>query len=194
MSRKLNIQLGLVALTSAFLFGCQTHKMNMDEMMKPAERPAELDHLNMFIGTWEGTAEITMAGSDELMASKGKSTYEWSLDKWLLIERSEYEWGEGQTMHGMGYWWWDPDEKHFKMSWFDNDGGVGHGTARYDEKSKTWTMKAKSQNPYKPMKTIGEGTAKMLDDRTMEWSWEEEIPMLIGSRDFMKMKGTTHKH
>lgn len=193
MARKLVFQFGVVALTSVVLFGCQSQKMNMDDMMKPAVRPLELDHLNMFLGTWEGMADITMAGSEKVEQHKGKITYEWMLDKWVLVERDEYEMGEGKTGYMTGYWRWDPDEQNFNMVWFCSDGGFGSGVARYNEQTKTWTFKGKSNNPYQHMKTLGEGKMTFVDDKTIEWTWEEDLAGLFGGKDFMEMKGTLHK-
>ena len=193
MSRKFITQSCLVAVVSAMLFGCQSQKINMEEIMKPPPRPAELDQLDMFLGAWEGMAQIKFAGSEEVMEHMGKSTYEWMPDKWIFVEKGEYDVGDGKTMYMTGYWWWDADEKLFQMSWVGSDGGVGTGTGRYDENTRTWTMKSKGMNPYNQFKTVGEGTAKFIDDKTIEWTWEEEIPSLLGAKEFMEMKGTSHK-
>ena len=193
MSRKCITQSFLIAATSVVLFGCQPQKMDMEKMMQPVERPAELERLNVFVGTWEGTAMVKMAGSEEYTESHGKETYEWGADKWVLITHGEYEAGEGQVMRGYGYWRWDPEAKHYATMWFESDGGVNEGVVTYNEATQMWKFIGKSHNPYTGMKTVGEGTMKVVDDRTMEWTWEAEIPSLFGAKPLMKMQGTSLK-
>ena len=77
--------LAVLAFLAGGLVGCQQPKMDMAEMMKPPPRPVELDQLNSFVGTWEGTWEMTMKGADKPITGKGTDTFAWDADKWVMV-------------------------------------------------------------------------------------------------------------
>lgn len=179
-----------LVLAAAVAGGC--HKgVDLSEMMKPPARPAELERLGMFVGTWEGTGEMRMPGSDEVLTGKGTSRYAWDADKWLLVERGEYMMGEHGPMLGMGIWSWDAKARKYRMSWFDNYGGIGSGTATYDEPTRTWRMKSRGYYSTTGHKSVGEGTIRMVDDATMEWTFTEWDSLKL--MKFMEMKGTSRR-
>ena len=177
------------SLIVVVLCGCQ--QPSMEDMMKPPARPAELDQLNAFIGEWDGTAEITMPGSDKTMTGRGHSVARWAADKWAMIEEYEESGGDEQPTKGLAVWTWDPEDKEFRAFWTGSHGGWGHGSIRYDEKTDTWHMTAHSENPYNGMKTVGEGTVKFPDANTQEWSYTEWGPWKM--KKLFEMKGTSHR-
>lgn len=184
MHRHVSIAVGVLVL-GAVLTGCQ--KPSMEDMMKPPPRPAELDRLAMFVGTWEGQGEMKMGGSDEVQVGKGVSTVKWDADNWVLIERGTFTMGD-QTHTGVGVWTWDAPAKKYRLYWFDSHGGTGLGTATYNEAANTWHVKYKGR--YGKMTTVGEGTTKIVDD-TMEWTFTEWDAWKLNK--FMEMKGTSKR-
>jgi hypothetical protein len=143
----------------------------------------------MFVGQWEGTADCTMAGSDEKTTGKGTSTVAWEADKWLLVEHGEFMMGDkGDKMKMMGVWTWDPKAGKFRSYWFGNHGYTGQGTAEYDEATSTWTFKGKSRG-MDGSEMSEKGTVKFIDKNTQEWEWAS----YMGMTKFMEMKGTSRK-
>ena len=116
------------------LFGCNEPKADM-EAGGPPPRPAELDRLDMFVGSWEGTAEIMMPGADEAMTSTGKNEATWELDKRFLVSKLNLDMGEHGTMEGLEVWTWDNKAKTYRTWWFSSMGDAAQATARYDEES-----------------------------------------------------------
>jgi hypothetical protein len=187
MLRTTLIFIGAVAILFAGLAGCQ--KPNMEEMMQQPPRPAELDRLDAFVGTWEGTWEMSTPGGDK-MSGKGTDKFAWDADKWVLTERAEGTCGQ-HKMAGTGVWIWDQHAKKFRYGSADNYGMVMTGTGRYDEKTKTWHMKGNSCDTVHGQRSCGEGTLKMPDANTMEWSWTEWDGLHLIK--FMEMHGTSHR-
>jgi hypothetical protein len=149
--------------------GCSQQKMDMQNM-KPPERPKELDQLESWVGKWEGTGEMTMHG--KVMKSDATSEISWDLDKRILVERMNETMGE-MKMSGMGIYMYNTREKEFKSAYVNNMGGTAHGELKYDDKTKSWKMTMKGRMMDGADMTTGEGTFKMPDANTMEWTWTE---------------------
>lgn len=182
--------MSVIALLAAA--GCQQGPpkgMSMEDMMKPPPRAAELDRLESLVGNWEGTGECKMGGSNETIATRGSNTVRWDCEKRVLVEHWEGEMGEGNKMRGIGIWTWDPEVKKYRMWWFDNFGGTGEGLATYNDSTRTWTMQAKSKSPMG--KTAGKGTVKMVDNNTMNYTWEEWNSWK--TQKMMEMNGTSKR-
>ena len=161
----------VIACAGIVLTGC-TPTFTIEEIkeMRPA-RPAELDKLNMFAGEWVSTGEATMTGLDEVLKSTGTTESTWGCDGWCLVERSTMNMGELGGMTGLGVWTWDAKAKKYRSSWADDWGTTGRATAKYDDETRTWTMKAKGTGPMG--KSVGKGTATFVGDDTVEWTWTE---------------------
>ena len=170
------------------LTGCMP-KMTLEEMkeMMP-QRPVELDKLKQFEGTWESTNVMTFSMLDEPLTGTGTSTMTWENDGWNLLERGTYT-SEMGTMHGMGVWSWDAKAKKYRITWFDSMGSIGGGTSKFNEKTNTWHMKAKSSSSFGD--SVGEGTMKFTDPDTMEWTWAEWDSLKL--MKIMDMKGTAKR-
>jgi hypothetical protein len=81
--------------------------------------------------------------------------------------------GDEGMMTGTGIWTWDPKAKVYRTWHFDNFGGVGVGSVKYDEDADTWYFKGKDNNPYSGKKSAGNGWIKFTDANTQEWGWTE---------------------
>ena len=180
---------GIVLGVLALLVGCQ-QPMNMEQMMTQPPRPTELDRLNIFVGQWEGTMEMTMPGTDKPTMGKGVNTVSWDADKWVLVERFEGTMGEKNTRYAsVGIWTWDPKINKFRTYWFDNYGASGTGMCTYDEANKTWRMSSKGKSS--AGSTCGEGTTKIINNNTMEWNYTEWDGLKLAK--CMEMKATSKR-
>ena len=182
--------LSLFAAGSAMLLvGCMP-KMTLEEMkaMMP-QRPAELDRLNDFVGTWDMTGEATMAGLDEVLKTTGVGETKWAGNGWFLVSNAKFEMEGLNTMEAVETWSYDAHSKKYRSTWTDSMGSLGTGSSRYNEKTRTWTMRATSHGAHG--KTTAKGTLKMVDKDTMEWTWSEYA--MGGLFKVMEMKGTSKR-
>jgi len=146
--------------------------MNAETMkqMRPP-RPLELEHLAVLIGKWDTSAETRMICLNMILPVRGVTENSWAGDGWCMIERGEYEMGELGTIHETGVWTWDSKGKRFSTWRCDSFGGTRIGTAKFDEASRTWTLKAKRHGSWGS--STDRGTIKIVDDNTLEWTWDE---------------------
>jgi hypothetical protein len=163
--------------------------MSMEDMQPPA-RPVELDRLNAFVGTWEGTAEGTMG--EHSFSGKGTSTATWETGGWTLVERGRFTSNDpkDKNVHEMlSVTTWDAHEKRYCSGSADNMGGLSKATMKYDEKTQTWHMKGTGQGPMGC--TVEEGTVRFVDPNTMEWTWKAWDSWKINK--VMEMRGTSRR-
>ena len=163
----------LMAGCSALLVGCQPSEEEMATMFNQPPRPAELDRLEAFVGTWKADVEVTMPGSDDVHTSSGQNTTQWTADKWMLTENWEHAMGKNDTMKGANLMWWDNNSKKYRMASTDNYGGHGTATMTYNEETGVWKFKGKEKNGKTGSKTTSKGTMKFINPSTIEWVWEE---------------------
>ncbi len=161
----------LLAGCSAFLIGCQPSEEEMATMMNQPPRPAELEQLENFVGTWKADFEINVEDGDEVEANSGQITRQWAADKWMLVENWEHHIGDGNTMKGVTLTSWDRFAGKYRMMSTDNYGGRSEGTMVYDEEEKTWKAKAKGRDGMTGERVVEIWTAKFTDPSTIEWTW-----------------------
>ena len=178
-----------LAVATVALTGC-IPKMTIEEMKSGMpKRPPELDKLNMFVGTWEGTGEVEFAMLDQPLKTTSKSTTEWGCDGWCVIERGTFEMEEFDPMDGIGVWTYDLKGKKYRGFWVDSMGMTSTATATWCDKTKTWKMKGKGHDPWG--RNIWKGTVTLTDPNTMEWEmtqWDGSGLMKV-----MEMTGIAHK-
>lgn len=182
----------LIALTmAAALCGCEDKKMDMADMTAPP-RPAELDRLNDFVGTWKGETKITMFnGKDQVMISEGVNHAEWCCDGRFMVEHFEGTFGEGQAMTGIGIWTWDEKAGKYRTWWFDSFGSASTGEAEYDEEDGEWELTGKGRNLITGDTTSGEGEIRVLGDNTLEYHFTEWDAWRL--KKIMQMKGSSRR-
>ncbi|MCB9849889.1 MAG: DUF1579 family protein [Phycisphaerales bacterium] len=179
----------LFGVTALALTGCGEKKggeMNMEEMK--VERPAALDRLNDFVGTWKGEYTMHIKGMDEPMKCTGTSEMSWDCEKWVLVEHSNFSMGENGTFTGHGMWTYDAKSDKFYTFWADSMGSRGTGVAKYDADEDEWDFHGKSVSPQGTTYGKGEMT---LRDGTMKWSWSESA--MFGLIKVFDMEGESHK-
>ncbi len=180
------------ACSLALILGCQ---QPAGDMMAegPPPRPAELDQLNDWAGTWNGTGEMIMhtPKGEQKMTTTGKETAKWVCDNRVLMSEMEYDMGDMGKMTGISIATYDKNSKKFRSYWFDSMGTVGHGEMWKDPSTGMWMMKTKGTDPMSGDATSGKGTVKMLDPNTMEWTFTEYDGW--GFNKKVEMKGTSRK-
>jgi len=166
--------------------GCMP-KMTIEEMkaMMP-ERPAALDKLNMFVGTWsqEGTAKF--AAMDEPLKMTARSTVTWEGDGWYLVENATYSMDGFGDMKGMAIWTYDAAHDRFRITYVDSMGGQSTGTATYDEEDKQWRMRVSNETPFGT--SVAHATVTFADKDSQKWTWTEST--LFGLMKIMDMEAT----
>ncbi len=187
MNRNRIAHLVLVLGSNVLLTGCMP-KMSMEDM-QPPERPAQLDMLDAFTGRWTMDGEMNMAGMDEAMKTSGTAEGKWDETKWFIVNRGNFSMDGMGDMVGVETWSYDAHSKKFRTTWVDSMGTMGHGTAWYDERAKIWHSRATGHGMMG--KTSMKGTAKFVDDDTMEW-WFAEYAM-GGLMKTMEMTGTSRR-
>ena len=163
----------LLAGCSTFLIGCQPSEEEMATMMKQPPRPAELERLENFVGTWKADFEINVADGDEVKTNSGQITRQWAADKWMLVENWEHDMGDGNMMKGVTLTSWDRFAGKYRVMSTDNYGGRSVGTMVYDEEEKIWKVKAKGRDGMTGERVVEKWTAKFTDPSTIEWTWAQ---------------------
>lgn len=183
-----SILVGLVLVTG-LLAGCQ--RPDMEEMMKAPQRPVQLDRLNAFVGTWEGEAEMTMPGTEEVYRSTATNTISWSVDNRYLMNEMEITMHNGEKMHAMELWTWDPQIKKYRQWWFDDWGGYGSSTVEYEADEDEWEAKGESHCMRTGHTSYDEMEMCFKDADSMEWTWTSGDA--LGLITYMEMKGTSRR-
>jgi hypothetical protein len=181
-------------LSVGVIAGCQQPAGNM-EAKGPPPRPAELNQLNPWVGTWNGTGEITVHTSKgpQTMKTTGTEHWAWTCDNRYLM--GNFEWSmvdkPDQKHMGMVMTAWDPKEKEFHSWEFMGDGTVNHGEMEYDAKAGYWKIEGKGTDPMTGQACRSGGTAKMVGDNTFEWNFTMWDSLKL--KKLMEGKGTNTK-
>ena len=162
-------------------------KMTVEEMkeMMP-ERPAELDRLNAFAGSWEIEGTTKMAGVEEELKTTGYNEVTWQGDGWFLVNTWKFTMAGFDEMTGIETWMYDSHAKRYRSSWVDSTGSFGVGVNRYNKKTNTWHVKSTTYGPWG--KGTGKGKVWFTDDDTNHWEWTEYA--MGGLMKTFEMKGT----
>lgn len=184
--------LGLLS-SLALTIGCNQPAGNMQDMSGPPPRPAELDELNPWVGTWNNSSEMTMYGpeGEQKMTSTGKETARWACDNRIIVSEMEFDMGEMGKMSGLSVMTWDKKAGKYRSFWFDSWGTIGEGEMWKDAKTGEWMMKSRGSDPMTGEATAGKGSIKLIDANNMEWSFVESDSW--GFKKKMEMKGTSKR-
>ncbi|MFQ5494795.1 MAG: DUF1579 family protein, partial [Phycisphaerae bacterium] len=123
---------------------------------------------------------LTMSGTNEA---------KWDGDGWFLVSRGNFNMGGLGDMTGMETWVYDSHDKVYRSTWVDSMGSLGTGSARYNEDTRTWRMRATSHGPMG--KTVWKSTVRMVDANTMEFEGAEYA--MGGLMKTMEMSGTSRR-
>ena len=175
---------GLVlgAVAAILVSGCAPRNVDFAQIQRP-DRAAELEALDVFVGSWVWEAEVVNA-EGEGKDWKGTAEWRWTLDDRCLHGVLSAK-STQAAFDAAGDWTWHPQRKRYEWSMYNNWGYPQHGTAKYDAETKTWTMKYKSvgldgttSHGLYEMKVVGDD---LLEWRNEEWAdpmyWFKKIEM-----------------
>ncbi len=175
----------LVVAAPMLLSGCAPREVDFSTITRPARAP-ELDAFDSFVGSWTWEAEVVNA-TGEGKCWSGTAEWRWSLDNRCLVGDLHAQ-SSLAEFDAKGLWTWNPRKRRYVWTMFNNWGYPQSGTAKYDDKSRTWTM------PYRSVGLDGTGsygryTMRVADDDTLEWRQQEWAdPMYLFLK--MELKGT----
>ncbi len=160
----------MIVAGACFALGGCMPKMTVEQMKEQMpKRPAELEKLNAFVGTWQSEGKAQFAMLEQPLVVTGRSTAQWAGDSWYLVSNVTFNMEHFGESQGMEIWMYDAHSKKYRSSWVDTMGMIGLGEATCDEKSQTWKMQATSYGPWG--KSTMYGTVRFPDADTMEWEW-----------------------
>lgn len=113
----------LLSLTCTLLAACAGPSTMNRALVPMTERPPALDDLDVFVGTWQGSAEERLAETDEVTRYEGTSIITWEADRRILVERSTLT-RNGEPLSYIAVTGWDPRLQTFRTWKFDSHGGV----------------------------------------------------------------------
>lgn len=189
------ITMGFLGIMVSALGGCCCLLPKGDAFAKPTPGP-EQARLQRFVGTWSGTAELVSPTAEEMnkhmpegkkvsSTFKGGEKWDWLPGGMTLKGEGWHELPGGEKENWVGFLAWDARKRAYR-GWFFNEAGAATEVRwKVSGDGNKWTASAESKlGP----RTHGSGTAHWIDDRTVEWNWNECTPM-----GRMKLKGTNKK-
>ena len=187
-------RISCLAFLAFALGGCGGPQKDMGDMqsMEPPPRPKQLDRLEAFVGRWEGTMEMKMAGSPESMKATGVNKVGWACDGRYLMENMEGQMGDDKFV-GIGMWGWDAKNNRYHIWWFESSGDASEGWATYNEADKSWHHEGSGHSAMVGKLTYFTGSTRFPDANTMEWSWKIWDNSWKWGEPIMEMSGTQRR-
>jgi len=185
LHRTLGMGLALTLLSGCRMMG----PMEMPPMpTKPAPFP-EVKMLEVMVGTWTGTGEMTEPDPETIKAMMpeserakfqatfaGGSTSKWELDGAVLRSEGWYEMPDNQKGTYLEYWTWNPRKGKFQ-TWFSSDWSeTGTGWVTPSADGRCFQVKGHSYDAQCNKKKF-EGCMCVVDNDTLEWQFVEKGPM-----------------
>ncbi len=166
MLRRAMLSVCLLSLVGLLTLGCQ--QQTETTTMTLAERPAELDRLNMWTGHWRTVSEMKPVDTDETKTATADDEWRWACDRRVLINEWTGQKGEENTK-GIGLWTWDPFEKQYVIWQVDSTSMIVTGTATFDESDQTWEIEGTIKDPNTGKTRTFEANATMAGANTIEF-------------------------
>ena len=174
----------LIFVSVVASFGCLALSLKAQE--SKSDDQAAYKVLAMEEGVWDAEITMTIANADgkvETSTSKGVETNRMLGGKWLISDfKGEFF---GMSFEGHGQNGYDPKKGKYVGTWVDTmSTHIDTLEGTYDEKTKTLTLNANSENPAdgKPMKMRLE--TQMNDDGTRVF---KEFVQMDGQKEFAKL-------
>ena len=180
---------GSLSAAAALLAGCHAPGSAAHSCLQRPSPPTELRQLDALAGSWETTGEVRLAVLDEPFQTRGSNRAEWTLDGRLLADYAALEMGPMGHVSGMSLWMFDSSIKRFRMSWFDSLGEVSEAIVRFDERTRTFHMRAVGAKY--GFRTSGRCRLRVVDSDTLEWTWKDYDS--LGLIKFADMHGISRR-
>lgn len=162
----------IFSLAALLVSGCAAQKQDLGNVGS-VERPIELDKLNMFLGRWEGQFRVQVPGQDQPILGTGSSHYEWSCDRWVMVEHSQSHVAGRETVQDVCLWNWNAKREEYQLTWLDNTGTMMHATAQFDSDGKAMQVTAHGTNQLTGKHVYGQGTIEFTDPNTKVWTFRQ---------------------
>jgi hypothetical protein len=159
------------ALVTVIVFaaGCSAPTINFADIQRP-DRPSELDHFDVFVGSWVWEAEL-MNAEGEARNWNGTASWRWTLDDRCLHGLLSAKSTEAQY-DAAGVWTFHPKKKRYEWTMYNNWGYPQHGKAKYDADTKTWKMTYRSTG-LDGGGSYGLHELQIVSDDELKWHNEE---------------------
>lgn len=109
------------------------------KMLGSADRPAELDRLNSFLGTWVSSSEQRDLATGAVTRVDTLSTTRWGPGERFLIQEGTRTTASGATSGFLSITTWDPERSIYRQWSFADDGSVVAGEDwTYSEAENAW--------------------------------------------------------
>jgi hypothetical protein len=159
----------VTGLATIVFSGCMPQMTIEDMKSSMPRRPPELDKLNAFVGQWKVAGEATMAGLDRPLGFSGTNEANWEGDASYLVARGVTDMADLGETHGMAAWTYDVGSSKFRGISVSSTGEIGTATARHNEQTDTWHMRAVSHGAGGKM--LWKGRVRFIDRNTKEEHW-----------------------
>lgn len=117
------------------------------KMYGTAERPAELDRLNVFVGSWRAVTDESDRRSGATTRTESESTTRWAAgDRYLVTEARRTD-GTNARSESLTVTTWDPDRRIYRQWSFDSSGTVVAGEDwAYNAGDDSWRLTRQGEN------------------------------------------------
>lgn len=120
----------------------------MAEWMAKMQPGDHHKHLNVMLGTWEGSIKFWMAPDAEAGESTGSVHREWDMDERFLIEHVEGSTEGFPPFKGLGIVGYNTVENRYESVWIENMATyISFMTGSYDANKKTFTFTGDMLDP-----------------------------------------------
>jgi len=174
MIRRAMLGACLLSLVVLATVGCQ-QPVKETAMTGPAERPIELDRLDMWTGHWHTASEMRLAGSEKVETFTSDDEWRWACDRRVLINEWTGKAGE-ENSEGIGLWTWDSLAGKYTIWQGESTGTIVTGTATYDADDNAWHLKGMVKDPNAGKTRVFKATATVTDANTIKFvgtSWHD---------------------
>lgn len=129
-----------------------------------ADRPAELENLDVFVGIWDA---VTVARPAEWTPQEIRMTSvvtrQWILNKRFLLDDSEHANGQ-ESLSIFGY---DPQAREYRTWWFNSEGHRNSSRGRWDPATQTFSFQTEPEAG-----RVTRGTIRLISPDQHEWQFK----------------------
>ena len=114
---------------------------------------------------------MPMLEDQECLKSTGVGEYKWDGDGWFLVGRGTMSMEPFGDVTAVETWMYDVHARKYRSTWVDTLGMMGMSEGTYDEKTKTWHLKATTFGAWG--KSHSKWWMRFTDTDHMAWEWAE---------------------
>lgn len=181
----------LLGLSLVFA-GCNSRpRVTPSESLSAAAEPAELEQLNVLLGTWDGVAHITVLESGDTFKARSVREVHWEAGGQFLMERTVTRVEGGQPTTSVSLWTWDDSLGAFRSWRFDSHGTLHERILHWNEDEAFWQMEMTSQQRGESEPSLAEGVMRFISEDEKSYEWTRFKPG--ASEPWIKVKGQSKR-